>query len=167
MISIFKITYFQPWSKKMHHLILTFFACRCCPVGTTNKIDISWFRNVNPSKESMIESQSPHALNRQSSHLFIIVIGRQSRNMAFRQAFERLGLWQRIPNPQVKIKMSQEQVKAGRAALHFVQPRHCFGITGWALIPCNRTWRQCPLTRIWVISSIVILLNFSPVTGRP
>ncbi len=59
MISIFKITCFQPLSKKMHHLILTFFArneniaCRCCPVGTTNKIDISWFRNVNPSKESM------------------------------------------------------------------------------------------------------------------
>ena len=61
MISIFKITYFQPWSEKMHHLILTFLvfityknvACKCCPVGTTNKIDISWFRNVNPSKESM------------------------------------------------------------------------------------------------------------------
>ena len=59
MISIFKITYFQPWSKKMHHLIFTFFgiykdiACRCCPVGTTNKTDISWFRNVSPSMESM------------------------------------------------------------------------------------------------------------------
>ncbi len=28
-------------------------ACRCCPVGMTNIIDISWFRNVSPSKESM------------------------------------------------------------------------------------------------------------------
>ncbi len=28
-------------------------ACRCCPVGMTNKIEISWFRNVSPSKESM------------------------------------------------------------------------------------------------------------------
>ena len=62
MISIFKITYFQPCSQKMHNLILTFFGinarnesivCRCCPVGMTNKIDISWFRNVSPSKESM------------------------------------------------------------------------------------------------------------------
>ena len=55
MISTFKITYFQPCSQKMHNLILTFFgiACRCCPVGMTNKIDISWFRNVSPSKESM------------------------------------------------------------------------------------------------------------------
>ncbi len=63
----------------MHNLILTFFgiyylpwvapisrhagneniACRCCPVGTTNKIDISWFRNVSPSKESMIDPFAP------------------------------------------------------------------------------------------------------------
>ncbi len=28
--------------------------CRCCPAATTNIIDISLFRNVNPSKESMI-----------------------------------------------------------------------------------------------------------------
>ncbi len=60
MISIFKITYFQPCSQKMHNLILTFFgiyeniACRCCSVGMTNIIDVSWFWNVNPSKESMI-----------------------------------------------------------------------------------------------------------------
>ncbi len=60
----FKITYFQPCSQKMHNLILTFFgiyarneniACRCCPVGMTNIIDISWFRNVSPSKESMTD----------------------------------------------------------------------------------------------------------------
>ena len=27
--------------------------CRCCPVAMTYIIDVSWFRNVNPSKESM------------------------------------------------------------------------------------------------------------------
>ena len=55
MISIFKITFFQSYPQKMHHLILSFFGiiCRCCPVAMTNIIDISWFRNVNPSKESM------------------------------------------------------------------------------------------------------------------
>ena len=56
MISIFKITFSQSYPQKMHHLILTFFGiiCRCCPVAMTNIIAISCFRNVNPSKESMV-----------------------------------------------------------------------------------------------------------------
>ena len=67
MISIFKITFSQPCFQKMYHLILVFFGiyarneiivCRSCPMAMTNIIDISWFRNKNPSKE--LKADRPH-----------------------------------------------------------------------------------------------------------
>ncbi len=36
MISIFKITYFQQWSEKMHRLILTFFGMSFYPLTCVN-----------------------------------------------------------------------------------------------------------------------------------